>query len=564
MVGMQQRHSLNRASKLLDRGLLHEAAAEARELSSGGSARAAQSIARVCEALKCELEGNAVQADELFEAVFTNEVQLPSVVRACARYFKRAGRYAQAFQAFALLETFEPHAGAEFLDDLPEKQVIRFAPWLTRHCITASRPRLYHLQPIKATLMRHLSAEGAAQLLARPLGHSTDWQLHRLPIAGLLDAAREHGLSYREVVPSRNVCLRPMKILGRDPAPGRTIVSRTVACSVLADVTVQNKSDVLISAGRAIFDWQRDEPDRATIEFDLNPSVIGQDEKSHVFAIVSSEPRTLPCALSLAGVHSYCFGDWLWQFLPKLFACLGHPEFNTVPIIVDDQMPAQHFEALEFFAGPSHEVIRLKATERIRVTRLWVCSAVAYFPIGWRTDLPSRPDLFGWDPEALAGLIKTVRHKLAGVSSPGGPRRIYLARRDSQRRRLINRREVEAWAEANGFCVLHLEEYSFVDQLGLIRGADVVIGPEGSAFFMCLFASRGQKIGIIDHPFVDEFEPWLQTFEALGQTIWLLTGKPAGEVPEYKDHSDYTIEIGALDVLCQRLGVADTVTTDGA
>lgn len=557
-------HTLKRASKLLDRGLLDEAIAEARELSFGGSARAAQSIVLVCEALKCESEGNMVRADELFVAVFTNEVQLPSVVRACARYFKRAGRYDQSFQAFALLEAFEPRAGAEFLVDLPEQQVIRYAPWLARHCITSPRPRLYHLQPIKAALMRHLSAEGAAQLLARPLGHAADWQLRRLPITGLLEAARAHGLGYREVVPGRNVCLRPMKILGRDPAPGRTIVSRTLACAMLADVTVQNKSDVLISAGRAIFDWQRDEPDGATIELDLNPSVIGQDGKSHVFAVVSSESRTLPCALSLAGVHSYSFGDWLWQFLPKLFACLGHPEFDAVPIIVDDQMPAQHFEALEFFAHPSHDVIRLKAAERIRVTRIWVCSAVAYFPIGWRADLPTRPDLFGWDPEALAGLIETVRPKLAGVGSPDGPRRIYLARRDTQWRRLINRLEVEGWAEANGFCVLHLEEHSFIDQLRLIRGADVVIGPEGSAFFMCLFGRRGQKIGIIDHPFVDEFEAWLQTFEALGQTAWLLTGKPVGEVPQYKDHSDYTIEIGALDVLCQRLGVADTVTTGGA
>jgi hypothetical protein len=556
--------SLNRASKLLDRGQLDEAIAEARELSYGRSIRSAQSIARVCEALKLESEGRAAQAAELFEAVFKNEVQLPSVVRACARYFKRAGRYEQAFQAFALLETFEPRAGEEFLDHLPEAQVIRFAPWLARHCITAPRPKLYHLQPIKATLVRHLSSDGAAQLLARPLGHSADWKLRRLPVAGLLDVARERGVGYREVVPSRNVSLHPMNVLGREPPPGREIVSRTVACSVIADVTVQNKSDVLISAGQAIFDWQGDEPDRATLDMNLNPSIIGQDDKPSVFAIVSSEPRTLPCALSLAGVHSYCFGDWLWQFLPKLFACLGQPEFETVPIIVDDQMPPQHFEALAFFAGGSHEIIRLKAADRIQVERLWVCSAVAYFPIGWRTDLPTRPDLFGWDPQALADLIGKVRDRLAEVSSPGGPRRIYLARRDTQRRRLINRREVEAWAEANGFALMHLEEHSFLDQLRLVRGADVVIGPEGSAFFMCLFARPGQKIGILDHPFVDEFEPWLQTFEALGQTIWLLTGKPAGVVPEYKDHSDYTIEIGALDVLCQRLGVSGTVTTDGS
>ncbi|MFW6028236.1 MAG: glycosyltransferase family 61 protein [bacterium] len=556
--------SLRRAFKLLDRGRLDEALAEAGELSSGASARAAQSIARVCEALTCEAEGNSTRASELFEAVFTNEVPLPSVLKACARYFKRTGRYEQAFQAFALLETFDPRLGAEFLEDLPEPEVIRYAPWLARHCITAHRPKLYHLQPIKATLLRHLSTDVAAQLLARPLGHSADWRLRRLPVAGLLDVAREHGLSYHDVIPGRNVYLQPMKVLGREPAPGRTIVSRTVACAMLADVTVQNKSDVLISEDQAIFDWQGDEPGRATLDMNLSPSVIGQADRSRLFAIVSGESRTLPCALSLAGVHSYCFGDWLWQFLPKLFACLGRPEFAAVPIIVDDQMPPQHFEALAFFAGASHEIIRLKSAERIRVERLWVCSAVAYFPIGWRTDLPTRPDLFGWDPQALADLIGKVRDKLPEVSSSGGPRRIYLARRDTQRRRLVNRRDVEAWAEANGFALMYLEEHGFLDQLRLIRGADVVIGPEGSALFMCLFARPGQKIGILDHPFVDEFEPWLQTFEALGHSAWLLTGKPVGNVPEYKDHTNYTIEPGALDVLCRRLGVLDTAATGDA
>ena len=62
-------------------------------------------------------------------------------------------------------------------------------------------------------------------------------------------------------------------------------------------------------------------------------------------------------AFSLVGVNSYNFGHLLGEFLPKLLALRGRPGFGSVPILVDEQMPPQHREAIELFAERGQSIV---------------------------------------------------------------------------------------------------------------------------------------------------------------------------------------------------------------
>jgi capsular polysaccharide biosynthesis protein len=60
-------------------------------------------------------------------------------------------------------------------------------------------------------------------------------------------------------------------------------------------------------------------------------------------------------------------------------------------------------------------------------------------------------------------------------------------------------REIEAIAAAHGFVISYPEDLDFVSQAKLLRDARFVLGPEGSALFLCCFVGRGAKICILNH-----------------------------------------------------------------
>jgi hypothetical protein len=157
--------------------------------------------------------------------------------------------------------------------------------------------------------------------------------------------------------------------------------TRTFFRCVLDDVIVPGKSNLLLCSGRALLDFQGAELDELPLDLDVDPAVVEARSRA-LTVLVPEAPQVIDEALSLVGVHTYAFGHWLHEFLPKVWACLGLPEFASLPIVVDAQMPTQHREALELFAGPHHPIVVLGPGQGLRVKRLWTCSMIMYLPPG--------------------------------------------------------------------------------------------------------------------------------------------------------------------------------------
>ena len=226
-------------------------------------------------------------------------------------------------------------------------------------------------------------------------------------------------------------------------------------------------------------DYQDDELKEIPQDLQVDPILIapGGDEVTVLIDERATSGEELEQALPLVGVNTASFGHWLYEFLPKLFACLERPGFSSVPLLVDREMPPQHREALELFVGADHPVIVLDRFEAVRVRRLWVPSMIAYVPL-CPAPGPSHtytPDALALDDEAFADLLARAEPMLEAIEGPPGPKRIYLTRKDWQHRRLVNRLEVEDWFAAQGFEVLDFGDLPFRQQLALTRGADVIV-----------------------------------------------------------------------------------------
>ena len=514
----------------------------------GTASPGAEAVALLALGLVLEREGDRAAADDCVDRANVAAPALPAVLRECGRYFKRTARYARAYDCSIRLAPFDATGLREFFDDLPPAVLARYAPALVRDLVSRSRPHHWFYPPVKAALSDALGPEAAAIAFAAMAGNRPG-AVVTAPLASLRDAAREHAAVYEELVAPRIVRMAPPRVVGESPGAPVDVRTRTVFFCVLRDAVVSSKSNVLVADGVPLLDHQDDEMLRADHVLDVDPIVFapnGDAATVHVEGhALAGEP--LERALPLVGVNTYNFGHWLVEFLPKIWWTQSRPGFAEVPIIVDEQMHPQLRPALELFLGRDHPVVVLPRGEAMRVRELWWCASPTYF------GLSGAPrDLRTLDADALAAVIATLSPQLAEVDGGDRPKRIFLARQDTQHRRLINRRAVEAWFGDHGFDVFDPGELPFREQLARVRAADVVVGPDGSALWMAFLGGPGTRVGYLNNPIL-EHHWWIALLsQALGQRMALLTGPVVHANPDPMK-SDYEIDLQQLPAFLDEL-----------
>lgn len=346
----------------------------------------------------------------------------------------------------------------------------------------------------------------------------------------------------------------PAPALGAASEAGDAVRTRAVFSCVVPDAVVSSKSDFILAGGAALLDYQHDELHKVPIDLCVNPIVFAPeaDEASFLIAARARGGESMSSAFSLVGVNSYNFGHLLGEFLPKLLALRGRPGFASVPILVDEQMPPQHREAIELFAEPGQSIVVLRRGDAVSVGKLWTCSMVTNISLAPKPGTNDSVPLLALDGEAFASLIAKAEAQLEAIE-PAGPRRIYLTRKDSQQRRLVNRAEVEAWFADHGFEIVDLEQLPFAEQIALARGAEVIAGPDGSSLQISFFASSGTAIGILNNPYLEDHRFYALACQHLGQRLRILTGEVVWEHPGYRKFSDYRIDVAVLPDLLAAL-----------
>ena len=87
---------------------------------------------------------------------------------------------------------------------------------------------------------------------------------------------------------------------------------------------------------------------------------------------------------------------------------------------------------------------------------------------------------------------------------------------------------------------------SFRQQLELVRGAEVMVGPDGSSLMTSFFARPGTRIGVLDNPCLEDNEWYGLVCATLGQPLLYLTGEIVAEDPNYRFRSSYRLDVAAL------------------
>ena len=230
-------------------------------------------------------------------------------------------------------------------------------------------------------------------------------------------------------------------------------------------------------------------------------------------------------AFLMAGPTDLHFGDWTYNFLPRLH--LAEAAGLDVPLVVNADIPGRYVDMLEALGAPRSRLLFRDP------------QTVSVFPRLYVPSWPSRDRL-----EPIESQYRVYAR--AAAAAPQGPRdRLFLSRRRHSRRALVNEADVREIFLARGFRIVCPEEDSFAQNLETFANPECVAGPYGSAFRNLHFSREPPPAFVLMAPdsprFVRGTVLWLAQ---AGVRFGYVRGRPAPGFEEANPReSPWTIDL---------------------
>jgi capsular polysaccharide biosynthesis protein len=192
-------------------------------------------------------------------------------------------------------------------------------------------------------------------------------------------------------------------------------------------------------------------------------------------------PRDVPVIdratvfMAWGGLHNY--GHFLIDCLPALMTAIDAGATERFPAIAPPLLP-WHRELLDLMLGEAPRP-RLVEAPLVRIEDAVFATAMDHF-----LHAPNAP-------------LDQVRERIlaaAAIDPTAGAKRIYISRRGSQKRVLVNELDLETALAARGFTIVKPEDLSVRDQIALFHQADLIVAPAGAALANVLFCRPEAKV----------------------------------------------------------------------
>jgi hypothetical protein len=91
-------------------------------------------------------------------------------------------------------------------------------------------------------------------------------------------------------------------------------------------------------------------------------------------------------------------------------------------------------------------------------------------------------------------ILKDFFVNLKNKSTPKNYKKIYISRSKTPKRKITNERSIENLLIKEGFFIAHLQDYSIIDQLAIIRNAEIIVATHGAGLSNLIFCDSTCKI----------------------------------------------------------------------
>ena len=373
------------------------------------------------------------------------------------------------------------------------------------------------------------------------------------PISTVRDWAQKIGLSLLEAGEVEEIPFKAPHVWGSPPATDTVFaLSNKPYVTEINDARIfSNSSLILTSDGTALSDTGGHPRFGRYISFAYEAVVLAQQTDKVLLNFSEFNTREIEAGIFLSGLASSAFGHWLPEFLPKLQFLQQHPDFANLPIIVDAGMPQSHFDHLRRLV--SNPLILLQANESLLCRRLIVAPSHAFSPVETLpNDIPMH-ELPGLSPRAMRFLRAGESYEIKKPRQ----RRIFLARKNTKWRRLLNEEDVAADLLKLGFETIFIEEMTVSEQIDLFQQAQWIVAPNGSALLNLIFADTSTKLLVLTQPNLHNWGTFQGPMDSLGYQSLCVCGDYA--LAEDQKHSDYHIPVQRIREALSYLGMNEAL-----
>jgi len=282
----------------------------------------------------------------------------------------------------------------------------------------------------------------------------------------------------------------------------------------------------------------------------------GNAANAEVMAIVPKKTLKIDRCVLLTARGASNYFHWLIEVIPKLHLLDEHGKYKNMPLVIEANMPKQHYELLKNIIGNKRKILLADIDTHYIVKHAVIPSRLSSLVFDYQPDCRIEYDDFRFNPIA----IQYLRKRLLKGDASNNKRRLYLTRKGSKIRSLVNEQEIEDLFKQYGFEIVYPGKLNFNEQLGLFSSAEIIAGPSGAAFSNIVFAPKNCKVML----FTQHGENTHVIYHALANAAGLemfykIEGKiieDSGDaLNEYKQgrtmHADFEMELIALEKTLQ-------------
>lgn len=261
----------------------------------------------------------------------------------------------------------------------------------------------------------------------------------------------------------------------------------------LPDALVQGGTHIVVAMGYAVHHDLFSRAEDLTSEEVHDRMYVDVGDGTVSWHAPDPAPERMDVAANFVDACAPNYAHWLTEVAPRIALLCARPEFDGVPLIVNDGLHPNIMESLRTLATDRHPVVALPLGRSVKVARLHLVSSAGYVPFEPRGGHAAGMSHGKFSRPAFEAMRQAC---FARLQPHPTPRRIFL-RRNSGVRRLVNSDAIEALLVSRGFTVVEPEKLSFAMQVQLFRQAAVIIGPTGAALANIIFADSRARIAIL-------------------------------------------------------------------
>jgi len=237
---------------------------------------------------------------------------------------------------------------------------------------------------------------------------------------------------------------------------------------------------------------------------------------------------------------SHNYAHFVTEVLPRIAVFCSQKEYSGVPLLIDANLHENCNQAIRSIAGEKRVILSLTEHETLLISNAYCVDHLGYIPFEAR-GLKRRHD-GSFSKEGISCLNAST----ASCDFPKlhTPKKVFL-RRNSGLRNIANAHEVEQCFTEHGFTIIEPEKLSFLEQVAVMRHADVVAGATGAAMANFIFCKPGTQIIVLlgQHKAMP-YGYWRGLAASAQCNLTYIFGRINGTFNSF--HSDYTVSSSAI------------------